>query len=322
MPYAKKGMKPNALTTQRHSGSQMLYHLGALLTVTLWGTSFVSTALLLNHNMGPVEIYIYRFTLAYILLLLIDHRKFLANSINDEIVFLLCGITSGSIYFIAENSALEYTQASNVSLITSLAPLLTALFIGLLYKSERPSAGTWIGSIVAFIGVGCIIIKDDGAGQDSFSGMTGDLLALAAAVSWAFYSILLRRINASYSTTFITRKTLFYGVLTSIPFLGIEKSLTPFSTLLETEVWLNILLLGIGSSLIGFFLWGMAVKRLGAITASNYLYFSPVVTLICAWIVLNERIEPMGYVGCALVIGGLVLGDYLSKYMRRPTIRR
>lgn len=272
--------------------------------------------------MGPVEIYLYRFTIAYLLLLLIDHRRFFSKSLRDEIVFMLCGLTSGSIYYISENSALEYTQAADVALITSLAPLLTALFIGMLYKSERPSAGTWIGSTVAFIGVGCIILKVDGEASSGMRGLVGDMLALAAAVSWAIYSILLRRISASYSTTFITRKTLFYGVLTAIPFLGIEQHYAPFSILQRTEIWGNILLLAVVSSLLGFFLWSEAVKRLGAITTSNYLYFSPVVTLICAWIVLGEKIEPMGYVGCVLVIGGLILGDYLSKYMRRTGVRR
>ena len=316
-----RNTQKHTINAQRHSGSLSLYHLGAFFTVTVWGTSFISTAVLLQNKLGPVEIYIYRFALAYILLLLIDHRKFLANSLRDEFIFMLCGLTSGSIYYIAENSALEFTQAADVALITSLAPLLTALFIGFIYRSEKPSWGTWIGSIVAFIGVGCIIIKEDGSQTSGINGVIGDMLALGAAVSWAIYSILLRRISAVYSTTFITRKTLFYGVVTALPFLGLEESFASFETLLKPQVWGNLLFLGIGASLLAFFLWSVAVKRLGAITASNYLYFSPVVTLIFACLILGESISATGFVGCALVIGGLVLGDYLSKYMRRSRIR-
>lgn len=305
------------LPGQRHSGSLSLFHLGAFLTVTAWGTSFVSTSVLLKNGLGPVEIYIYRFALAYILLLFIDHQRFFSNNWHDEIVLLLCGLTAGSIYFIAENSALEYTMAADVSLITSLSPLLTALFVGFLYKSEKPSGGTWIGSVIAFIGVGCIIIKPDGTEATGTAGVIGDLLALSAAVSWAIYSILLRGISASYSTTFITRKTLFYGVLTAIPFLGIEKGMTPISVIAKPEVWGNIVFLGVVCSLLAYFLWSGAVKRLGAVSASNYLYISPVITMVCAWIFLDEKIGISGYIGCFLVIGGLVLGDYLSKYKRR-----
>ena len=306
---------------QRHSGSLSLFHLGALFTVSVWGMSFVSTAVLLGYGLGPVEIYIYRFALAYLIMLLIDHRQLRAHSWRDELSLLLCGLTSGSIYYISENSALEFTLAADVSLITALAPLLTALFSGLMYKSERPSAGTWVGSIVAFVGVGCIIIKDDGS-TSGMARLLGDMLAFAAAVSWAIYSIVLRRISANYSTTFITRKTLFYGVVTALPFLALEDEMTPLATLVQTPVWSNLLFLGLVASLICFFLWSVSVKRLGAIMASNYLYFSPVVTLFAAWIVLGDKVSTMGYVGCALVIGGLVLSDYLSRYTRRVNMRR
>lgn len=305
------------LRHQRHSGSSGLIHLGALFTVAVWGATFVCTAVLLQWGLGPVEIFVYRFALAYIILFIIDHRQITANSMRDEGILILCGITSGSIYYIAENSALEYTASANVSLITSLAPLLTAMLIGLIYRSERPSAGTWIGSAVAFMGVGCIILQDNATGDSTLNGIAGDLLALAAAFSWAIYSILLRRVTATYSTTFITRKTLFYGVVTALPMLLLEKNLAPIDLLLLPQVWGNLLFLGVVASMICYFLWSVAVKRLGAIVASNYLYFSPVVTLIVAWIVLNERITLMGYIGCVLVIGGLILGDYLSKYMRR-----
>lgn len=305
---------------QRHTGSSLLFHLGALFTVAVWGESFVSTAVLLGYGLGPVEIYVYRFALAYLIMLLIDHRQMIAHNWRDEFSLLLCGLTSGSIYYISENSALEFTLAADVSLITALAPLITALLIGFIYKSERPSAGTWVGSVIAFIGVGCIIIKDDGTGA-SMARILGDLLALAAAMSWAIYSIVLRRISANYSTTFITRKTLFYGVITALPFMALEDGAASLSTLSQTPVWTNLLFLGIVASLICFFLWSTAVKRLGAITASNYLYFSPIITLIAAWIVLGEKITIMGYVGCTLVIGGLILGDYLSLYMRRINLR-
>lgn len=310
------------LSTQRHSGGKLLYHLGIIFTVSVWGASFVSTSVLLQNGLGPVEIYIYRFTLAYLILLLIDHRQMMSNSLRDEFTFMLCGLTSGSIYYIAENSSLEYASASDVSLITALSPLLTAMLIGILYKTERPSLGMWIGSTVAFLGVGCIIFKDDATRTEGMSSVIGDLLALASAMSWAFYSLLLRRISANYSTTFITRKTLFYGVVTSLPFLAFQPDFSPIDTILKPEVMGNLLFLGIVASLICFFLWSVSVKRIGPIASNNYLYFAPVVTMIVAWLVLGDKITALGYIGCALVIGGLILGDYLTDFMERFKQRR
>ena len=139
--------------------AMILAHLGAIITVGIWGGSFVSTKVLLDNNMNPAEIYVYRFTLAYLLVLLMSHSRLWSNSLRDEMLFALCGITGGSIYFLAENTALEYTLTTNVSLLTSTSPLITSLLVGLIYKSERPSRGMLVGSLIAFMGVGCVIFN-------------------------------------------------------------------------------------------------------------------------------------------------------------------
>ncbi len=103
----------------------------------MWGGSFVATKVLTEHGLGPVEIYIYRFVLAYILVLISCHKKLLAHNWRDELLFLTCGLCGSSIYFIAENTAVTYTRVSDVSMITTLSPLLTTFLIAALYKSER-----------------------------------------------------------------------------------------------------------------------------------------------------------------------------------------
>ncbi|MDE5934610.1 MAG: DMT family transporter, partial [Muribaculaceae bacterium] len=183
--------------------------------------------------------------------------------------------------------------------------------------------GTWIGSIIAFLGVGFVIFNGGGDASATTSwsdNIIGDLLALASALSWCVYSVILRRLNVIYTTNFITRKTFFYGVLTAIPFLAAEPHITAFNALLKPDVWGNLLFLVLGASILAFFFWAIAVKRLGAVKASNYLYMSPIVSLIAAWIILGEKITFMGYLGCAFIIGGLMLGDYLSTHPLR-TIR-
>ncbi len=305
--------------------SNILFSIGAALTVTAWGVSFVSTKVLLDNGLSSVEIYILRFIFAYLIVLAFSHDKMWADSWADELRLALCGLLAGSIYFIAENTALEYTKVAFVALITALAPLLTTILVGILYKSERPSSGTWFGSIIAFVGVGFVIFNgggDDGGAAQSWSdNIIGDLLALASALSWCVYSVILRRLNVIYTTNFITRKTFFYGIITAIPFLAAEPHIASFSILLEFEVWGNLLFLILGASILAFFFWAIAVKRLGAVKASNFLYMSPVVSLIAAWIILGEKITFMGYLGCAFIVGGLILGDYLSAHPLRPKWR-
>ncbi|MDE5812479.1 MAG: DMT family transporter, partial [Muribaculaceae bacterium] len=125
-------------TSKSKSFQLLLSHAGAMFAIIVWGTSFVSTKVLIDNGLHAVEIYIYRFLLAYLLILAFCHKKFMSNNWRDEFLFLVTGLCGGSIYFIAENTALNYTLVSNVSLITTLAPLLTTLLIGMLYKTERP----------------------------------------------------------------------------------------------------------------------------------------------------------------------------------------
>ncbi len=303
------------LTTQRphpHSDrpSAIWFHLGALLTVTAWGISFVSTKILLDNGLRPAEIYVYRFVLAYLIVFCACYKKIWSNSWRDELLFMTCGLCAGSIYFIAENTALEYTLVSNVSLITSVSPLLTAIMVGAIYKSERPSKGTLIGSLVAFIGVACVIFNSSFVIR---MNPLGDMLSLLAAFSWAIYSLVLRRLNALYTVMFITRKTFFYGVITAIPFMLLEPTDTTPSVLLRTEVWSNLLFLGVFASMLAYLIWAQAIKHLGAIKASNYLYVQPIITLVASVLLIGEHITIVGYVGCTLILLGVWLGDKLTQ---------
>lgn len=289
----------------------LLAHLGALVAVTMWGVSFVSTKVLLDNGMHPVEVYVYRFIIAYLLVLCFCHKRLMSRNLWDEGLFAVCGLCAGSIYFIAENTALEYTLVSNVSLLTSTSPLIVVMLVGLLYRDERPNRGVIIGSLVAFFGVACVIFNS------SFNlqlNPVGDFLSLAAAFGWAIYSLVLRKLNVSYDAWFVTRKTFFWGLVTALPFLYFEPQImSPAHVLAVPAIWGNLLFLAVGASVIGYLMWARSVKSLGAITSNNYIYMQSIVTLVVSAIVLGERVSAVGYTGCALILFGLWLSDYLGR---------
>lgn len=296
-------------TDHRESRSNIINHLGALIAVSAWGASFISTKVLLQHGMTAVEIYIYRFVLAYLCALLFCPRPFLSDSWRDELKFLLCGICGGSVYFIAENTAVTYTLVSNVSLLVSTSPLITVMLVALLYKTERISKPMIMGSLVALTGVGCVIFNSS---LNLQVNPLGDMLALLAAVCWAVYSIILRPLSTVYGSWFITRKTFFYGVVTALPFYFIERHHFPMAQMLDTEVLFNLLFLGLFCSMIAYLLWGQAVKGLGAVTSGNYMYFSPIVTLVLSAVMLGEKVSVIGCTGCVLILAGVIAGDRLG----------
>lgn len=295
---------------KHYKSGALLAHIGAIITVTAWGVSFVSTRVLLDNGLGPAEIYIYRFILAYIMILAVCHKRIWSNSFRDELLFMSCGLCAGSIYFIAENMALEYTFVTNVSLLVTTSPLITTLLMWLIYKNETPGKGTIIGSVIAFMGVACVIFNSSFVVK---MNPLGDILSILAALSWSIYSLVLKKLNAMYSVMFISRKTFFYGVLTALPFMLFQPELSSPSVLLRTDVWSNLLFLGAFASMIAYILWAQSVKYLGAIKASNYMYISPIITLIASVLLLGESLSIIGGIGCVLILGGMWLGEYLER---------
>ncbi len=307
----KQTSTPRGGTPRHHT---LLANLGMFITASMWGLSFVSTKVLTQNGLHPVEIYLYRFIIAYLLLLLFTFRYIKSYSWRDEFLFILLGLTGGSIYFIAENIAIKYTEVANVSLITTLSPLITTFLVGALYRSERP--GRWIvfGSVIALVGVFFVIF---GKGEGTTLNPLGDFLALGAAISFSVYSLIIKKINPTYSTWFITRKTFFYGIITALPFLAIEPEHAPLSTLLKPEVWGNLAFLSLICSLGAYVFMAIAVKAIGPVKTNNYLYLQPVITMLAGWVILNEMVPWTGWLGCALILGGLWLGETLTRRMSR-----
>lgn len=284
-------------------------HVEALIAVIAWGVSFISTKILLNNELSAVQIYVYRFVLAYLFTLIICPKPFFSRNVRDEMLFLLCGICGGSVYFIAENMAVIYTLVTNVSLIVTTSPLLTTFLVLALYRNEKVSKMFVVGSLIALAGVGLVIFNSSVNLQVN---PLGDFLALTAALCWSVYSLILRPLSSVYSSWFITRKTFFYGLITALPFYFLEHDKAPVSVILNEEVAVNLLFLGVFASMLAYLFWGDAVKKLGALKAGNYLYYSPIVTLIASAIVLNEGISFVGVAGCLLIIGGVIMGEKLG----------
>lgn len=287
----------------------MLAHIGALLTAAAWGVSFLSSKILLEAaSLSPVEVFVYRFGCAYLILLLFTFKNIRSNSWKDELTFVLCGICSGSLYFITENYALRLTTAGNVSMLGSLSPLFTTFLVAIMYR-QKIRKGVLLGSVVSFIGAVCIIFSH---GESIEFRPTGDLLAISAALSWAVYIMAIKKLLPLYSGFFVTRKLFFYGVISAIPLLFLQHEPLRLNILFDfsTPSYIfNFLFLVLVCSIGAYIIWNQVMKVLGPVATNNYLYFQPIMTMISAYFVLGEDIYALGYIGSALIIGGLVYSD-------------
>lgn len=290
--------------------NSMKGHMAALLTILVWGTTFISTKVLLV-SFQPVEILFFRFVMGFIVLILVYPHRLKLEDKRQEGIFMLAGLCGICMYYLLENIALTCTLASNVGVIISVAPFFTAILTRLFMKDEEKlKANFFAGFAAAMIGI-CLI---------SFNGSRlelnplGDILALVAAFVWACYSVLTRKISSyGYHTIQTTRRTFAYGILFMLPalfFFEFHLDLGRFADPLYTG---NIIFLGLGASALCFVTWNFAVKVLGAVKTSVYIYLVPVITIVTSALILHEKITPMAAAGTILTMAGLFLSEYKPK---------
>ena len=303
---------------------RLKYHLVAFVVVAIWGSTFVFTKMLLQSGLSPAQIFTLRFIIAYVLLSgwtayrawsRGDHVSHLSsfisrlfcNSWRDELLMVGLGLTGGSLYFLTENAAMLYTTATNTSLIVCSCPLFAMFLFALFYRqSERISRTQAAGSLVACLGMAMVVLNGHFVLHLS---PLGDLLAFGACLCWAVYSLLMKPALERYSTLFITRKVFFYGLVTILPYYALVPGFPPLSTILRPDVLWSLLFLGVVASMLCFLVWNWVISRLGAVVATNWVYFNPITTIIFAWWLLDEQITSFFLVGTLLILAGMYLAD-------------
>ena len=289
-------------------------HISALITILIWGTTFISTKILLT-SFKPVEILFYRFGIGVLVLLIAYPHRLKGTDKKQELMFMAAGLCGVTLYYLLENIALTYTTASNVGVIISIAPFFTAILANWLLDGEKPKANFFIGFFAAIIGI--FLISFNGSAVLQLNPI-GDLLAILAAIVWAAYSILSRKISQfGYNTIQTTRRIFCYGLFFMIPVLfpfhfewGLERFTQPANLF-------NILFLGLGASALCFVTWNLAVKFLGAVKTSIYIYLVPVITVVTSVIVLSERVTWMSAFGTALTLAGLFISEKKVKVIAK-----
>lgn len=281
-------------------------HLLALLTVVIWGTTFISTKILLVQ-FQPVEILFLRFIMGFLALLLACPRRLKGTNAGQELTFAAAGLCGICLYYLLENIALTCTMASNVGVIISVAPFFTAILSRLFLKEEgKLRANFLLGFAVAMAGIFLIGLN----GSQLELNPAGDLLALAAALVWGCYSVLTKKISGfGYHTILTTRRIFFYGILFMIPALFLFDFRPELAALADPVCLLNILYLGLGASALCFVTWNFAVKVLGAVKTSVYIYMVPVITIVTSVLILHEKIAVLAGIGTVFTLAGLFLSE-------------
>ena len=199
----------------------------------------------------------------------------------------------------------KLSTAANGSLVTSATPALVLPFAFFLLN-EKVTPRRLVAILVASLGVLAVI--DPRTAQLSSSLFLGNLSLLGAAITWALYSVLVRRVSSDADVLQASAIMLLGGLPITVPTAAWELSTQGMGTITPGIIG-GILFLGIISTAIAMFLWNYAFARLPASVASLTFFTQPVVGTLLGWAFLGETITALFIAGGVLIGIGILISS-------------
>ena len=215
------------------------------------------------------------------------------------------GITQGLMF-----TALEFTSAINVGIIISTAPVMTLVFAAFVL---REALGPWqiVGSLVAFAGIVVITVEGQLELLMALRFGTGDLLTIAAACALAGYTVLLKRAKFELDQLALLVVLMAGGAMAAFPFFAYELASGEHEGLNTNGYLALAYTVSFGGALM-YLCYNRSIELLGAGRAGTLIYSQMVFTALLAWLILGETLAWYHYVGCGLIVLGIILASLLQ----------
>lgn len=301
--------------------SRLTSSLYALISISFWGVSFVSTKAVLG-KLDPFSVLVLRFGIGslFLLFLLLVQRKWHRISIRYIPHVIVLGVLGVFVHQVLQATALLTIDASSAGWLISISPIFTVI-LSILFLHEKINIQKAFGMILAIIGV--LLVSTSRSGQ-SFEIVIniGFLLMVLSTLNWAVYSVLLKSLKIPYPPLLITFYMCAVGFILTTPFIIRNRDWETLTLLNQTE-WAHLLFLGVFVSGIGYWYWGKALEGLEASKVSMFLYLEPIATLIAAVLLLQERILLISVAGgIIIIIGVIIVNGQLGQLLSTPFKKR
>lgn len=269
-----------------------------LLTVLLWGLSFIGIKIVLR-SFSPIIYMFLRFFLASLVLFLVLFLKGIpALDKSTHFKLFLTGLFEPGLYFYFETWGLTRTSASNASIILATVPIMV-MILARIFLAEPIQKKSVYAIFLSVAGICLLVVGESGA---RFSAsLTGDLFILAAALSAALYMVCARGLGSQLSSLVITSFQMFYGTILFLPFFIIKYPSHNWHVV-STESCAALLFLALFCTVGGYFLYNYALTQVPVSKASVFLNGIPVVTATAAAIMLGEHLSFLQMIGGLLVL--------------------
>ncbi|WP_026263420.1 DMT family transporter [Paenibacillus sanguinis] len=269
---------------------------------SIWGGMYVVVKVVVSV-IPPLELVWLRYLVAMIALLvigLITKQNWRIRK-RDIMLIVAIGFIGYAISIVAQEIGTMLSTAQMGAIITSSTPVFMVIFAWLILK-ERVTLKQGISIVLATMGVFLII----GVGNFELSSKLGGIALLIAALTWALMSVLVMRVPSDYSQIVIITYSILVALILLTPFVLPRLPDLDMAQLAHPKIWGGILYLGVVSTAGGFLLWNRGLQLLNVSSGGLFFFFQPLVGTFLGWLLLEETIGVMFWIGATLILTGVL----------------
>ena len=283
----------------------------AFIAVVLWSGNFI-VARGLHHVISPVSLAFLRWSGATIFLFpfvyrqlkeewkkLFPHARYLCFT-------AMVGITVfNTLVYVAG----RYTPAINLALIgTTASPVFVFLISRFVLKLSL-SRFQYAGISLCILGILLLLSKGNWEQLSRFRFTAGDGWILAAALSFAIYTLLVRKKPAELSAGVFLFALFLIGSLFLFPAFLIDRAFSA-PLIWNKPVMGSVLYLSIGASVLAYLCWNQSIRHLGPAKTALFGNLIPVFSSIEAALILGEKLSPVAVLSFAVIFAGILLANF------------
>ncbi len=268
----------------------------------------------IRDDIGPWSLAGYRATVAaiiFVLILAVKGQSWRQRDVEPREwgLLALMGLLGVVGFQVLQYSALHYTTAINVGIISATFPVVTFL-LSLAILKQRFGALQLLGAALSLAGVAIVISRGSLDVLWSINPNFGDLLILSAVFAWGLYSVIARILLRTRPTLWVTAVSTAMAVPMLLVPVAVETATSP--PVFSLKLLLAILYVGVGPSCIAFLTWNEGVRQLGPNGAAAFINTLPLFTVALAALVLGEVPGVYVTMGALIIIPGCLIAALCS----------
>lgn len=205
---------------------------------------------------------------------------------------------------------LDMTTPVNSSIILSTNPIFAFVFAALILK-ERITFLKGTGLAIGLSGV-LLLILQNGVPDLGSSTFLGDIFSMINTISWAFYTVIIKRMLEKYHPVTVMKWTFLFGMLTNIP-AGYHQWSTMDWSSIPLIAWLQICFVIVGATYLGYLLITFGLRRLSPTIVSTYTYTQPIIAAYLATLMGQDHIDLIMIVSALLIFAGVFVVSFQKK---------